>query len=329
MRYFLIAIVAFAGYQFALPTTEHPALLLISSLQDEQREEALFNFEDQLRKDWHYLPAASYGRPGIKMSSLDDLQRSYVHDLLNTVLSKKGYAKTKAIIDLENILAKIEDNYRSRDPEQYAIAIFGLPSTKEPWAWSFSGHHISYHFTYVEGEVSTTPRFLGANPGKVMSGKNQGLRVLGREEDLGFELLLSLSEEQAQKAVIAGEAYWEILTTNKIKVDPLEERGIRQSELSAEQNGILQSLLNEYLSTLSEELAMSRKARLPAEDLLFAWAGSKELGQAHYYRIQGTSFLIEFDNAQNGANHVHTVWREFDGDFGEDLILAHRNKHKH
>jgi hypothetical protein len=60
----------------------------------------------------------------------------------------------------------------------------------------------------------------------------------------------------------------------------------------------------------------------------FGWAGSTKAGKPHYYRIQGKSFLVEFDNVQNGANHIHTVWRDFNGDFGRDLIKEHY-EHSH
>lgn len=328
MRYLIAAIIAFSSYSLLTPSQE-PIRVFIDSLSEDQKSMVLFDANHERRTDWHYLPAASYERPGIKLADLNDNQKDKVFNVLRSVLSEKGLEKSKAIIELENILAKLENNYTHRDPEQYALAIFGDPSDQKPWSWSFSGHHLSLHFTYVDGQISATPRFLGANPATVPEGPKKGLRVLGREEDLGMKLLHSMDEAQKKKAIISEETYWEILTKNDAKVDPMERQGIGWNDLEDIQRKMLVDIVVEYLSSLEESLAEERLNMIQNEALIFAWAGSTELGKPHYYRIQGSTFLIEFDNAQNGANHIHTVWRDFDGDFGRDLISEHRKKHKH
>ncbi|WP_235296605.1 DUF3500 domain-containing protein [Portibacter marinus] len=328
MRYLIAAIIAFSSYHLLTPSQE-PTIAFINSLSTDQKSKAIFTVDHERRTDWHYLPAGSYERPGIKLADLKQHQREKVFDILRSVLSEKGLEKSKAIIDLENVLAELENNYTHRDPDQYSIAIFGHPSNQNPWSWSFSGHHLSLHFTYADGQISATPRFFGANPATVLEGPKKGLRVLAKEEDLGMLLLHSLDEDQKEIAIISEEPYWEILTKNDSKVDPLQRQGIGIKQLTGDQRKLLLKVLAEYLSSLKPTLAEDRMKIIQNEDLIFAWAGSTALGKPYYYRIQGESFLIEFDNAQNGANHIHTVWRDFDGDFGQDLLLEHRKKHKH
>jgi hypothetical protein len=160
----------------------------------------------------------------------------------------------------------------------------------------------------------------------VRSGSRQGLRALAAEEDLARELVTALDAEQRAAATIATEAPRDIITGNAAEVDPLSPVGIGVARLTERQSALLVRLLDEYLSRMAPDLAEARRARLRATDferVTFAWAGSIEVGQPHYYRVQGPSFLIEFDNTQNEANHIHSVWRDFDGDFGRDLLREH------
>jgi len=85
-------------------------------------------------------------------------------------------------------------------------------------------------------------------------------------------------------------------------------------------------LLKAYLSAMPDSIAVARFNRIQSEErdmIRFGWAGSTKKGEPHYYRIQGKTFLVEFDNTQNNANHIHLVWRDFEGDFGRDLLLEH------
>jgi hypothetical protein len=195
------------------------------------------------------------------------------------------------------------------------------------------GHHISLNFTIVNGSLTaTTPEFFGANPAEVRSGPQQGLRVLGREEDLGRQLLNSLTADQRREAVVSQAAPDDILTTNVAKADPLSPAGLPGSRMTAAQQQILQALLEEYVARMPEDLAAERLAKVRKsglEHVSFAWAGGGARGQRHYYRVQGPTFLIEYDNTQNDANHIHSVWRDFDGDYGRDLLREHYRSAHH
>jgi hypothetical protein len=188
------------------------------------------------------------------------------------------------------------------------------------------GHHVSLNFTVVNGRVATTPSFFGANPAEVRQGPRAGLRVLAREEDLGRELLEALTPEQKGTAIVNKEAYKDILTMNDrqaaLKGQP---SGLSAAKMTAKQRDLLNAVLEEYAGSFPEEIAQARmeQVKKAGTNLFFAWAGVEPKGGPHYYRIQSPTFLVEYDNTQNNANHIHSVWRDFNGDFGLDLLKQH------
>lgn len=304
----------------------------LSSLTPEQRAGCAFAFGAEQRFDWHFVPRR---REGVALKSLDARQRRLAHEFLKTGLSRRGYLKATTIIELESVLRELEKTRIDRDPELYYFAVFGKPSPTEPWGWRIEGHHLSLNFTIVNGKmVATTPSFFGANPAEIKQGARRGLRVLGAEEDKARELLLSLDERQRAAAIFDSRALPEILTLAVKNVEPLAPVGIRAARFGEQQMNLLTRLLEEYAASMPPDLAAERMQKLRRaglEKITFAWAGGIERGRGHYYRVQGPTFLIEYDNTQNNANHIHTVWRDFDGDFGRDLLREHYRDapHKH
>jgi hypothetical protein len=302
----------------------------LAGLEPVQRSKAQFTFADAERLDWHFIPRARHGLPFKEMTPA---QRDLARGLLQAGLSQRGVLKANTIMELELVLRELGQNPSVRDPELYFFSIFGTPSDTAPWGWRVEGHHLSLNFTIVGGRpVATAPSFMGANPAEVRSGSRRGLRALAPEEDLARELVTALTATQRATALIAAEAPRDIITGNAVEIDPLTPPGIAVGQLEREQAALLLRIVDEYLSRMSESLAAERRARLERTDfsrITFAWAGSIERGQPHYYRIQGPSFLIEYDNTQNGANHIHTVWRDFAGDFGRDLLREHYREAPH
>jgi hypothetical protein len=301
------------------------AEVFLASLTAVQRQKARFDFTDRERLNWHYIPRS---REGLPLKKMDDKQRRLARLLLEAGLSDRGYWKATTIMALEKVLGEIENwGWHARDPEKYYIAIFGRPSATGTWAWRVEGHHLSLNITVVEGRLmADAPRFLGANPAEVHHGDMAGIRVLQKEEDLARVLVRSLDEGQRAQAVFNSRAYREIVTGNSAAVDPLVPEGIPATNLRPSQQADLYELIEIYAAVMPDEIARQRMARVekaPAEKLFFGWAGSLNPGEPHYYRIQGPDFLIEYDNVQNEANHIHTVWRDFDGDFGRDLLREH------
>lgn len=321
---------------FQYDNTERASKFL-NSLNKDQRNTAQFIFENASKFDWHYLPATMYPRAGITINELNEEQKELLFDLLHASLSETGYAKTQQIISLENVLAEITGNNEVRDPGKYHAAFYGNPAKDSIWAWSLQGHHLSLNFTVLNGKTSIAPRFMGANPATIKHGSREGERTLAKEEDLGLELINSCSAEQKKIAIFQHDSFNDIVTGHAKEVDPLDPVGIKLKDLNDSQQKILLQLIHEYLATMPDELANTRMKNLETEEkdeIRFAWAGATQLGDGHYYRIQGKTFLIEFDNTQfdteqNKANHIHSVWRDFDGDFGRDLIREHYQDSEH
>jgi len=309
-----------------------PAANFLNSLSKDQRESAQMELSDSSRTTWHFFPGTMYQRAGIQLHELNDTQKELLFTLLRSHLSETGYNKARKIMGLETVLFELgQGDANFRDPEKYTIAFYGDPMKDNLWAWSFEGHHLSLNFTIADDKVSIAPRFMGASPATIKGGKRKGERTLAHEEDYGLQLVNALSNEQKQKAIFQNTAFPDIVTFNASEVTPLQTVGIRIGDLSDNQKEILTTLMYEYLSTMPTRLAETRMKNLksePFDDIRFGWAGATEAGKPHYYRIQGKTFLVEFDNTQNNANHIHLVWRDFDGDFGRDLIREHY-EHSH
>ena len=309
------------------------ANIFLNTLSTELRTQAQFTFGDAERFNWNFVPIA---RKGPSFRDFDEEQKNAAISLLRASLSDQGYQKVQGIIELETVLKALEkrtpaDNYR--DPLNYHISIFGEPSSSKEWGWRFEGHHISLNFSSLKGVlVSSTPSFLGSNPGIVNSGDKKGTEILKKEMELGFLLLNSLDEQQLKKTRFAETAPPEIITGNSRKASLLRPLGIEFRELNAGQKKIFIQLLDVYIknyaSKFSEKLLANIK-KTGLDDLHFAWAGSLNPGSGHYYRIQGRALLIEYDNTQNNANHVHTVVRDLSNDFGEDVLKGHYQKQDH
>jgi hypothetical protein len=307
------------------PAMTEAATKLLASLSPEQRQKMTFALEDAHRVEWFYVPLA---RKGVPLKQLTPPQRELVHGLLRAGLGPTGYAKTTQIIDLDKVLAQMEHDPVKRDPELYYVSIFGTPSAGGTWGWRVEGHHVSHNFTIVKGNlVATTPQFLGANPAEVrVDGPWKGRRVLHVEEDLGRDLVTALDDKLRAQALIAKEAPADIVTKNLPRIDPLAPAGVSARTFSAKQLDILRKLLAEYAARVPESLGRERLAKVEkagVDKIHFAWAGGVTRGEKYYYRLQGPTFLVECDNTQNEGNHVHTVWRDFDGDFGRDLLREH------
>jgi len=308
------------------------ALTVINSFDSTQKAKAVYPFDDMSRYDWNYLPASLIPRRGVCLKDLDSTQKKNVYALLRSFLSDKGFSRTQDIMNNEYYLKELESDMIHRIPENHFLAFFGTPGKDSIWGWKFSGHHIALNFTIVNNQLAFTPIFFGVYPAEIKSGQNKGRRIIKDEEDIGFELMNMLTSEQKEKAVFQKNAFRDIVTTNAIQVGPLTPAGIIAKDLTAQQKIILNKLIVSHLSSMPNNIAEMRMKRIVSEDfnqIRFGWAGGFIKGIPHYYRIQGKTFLIEFDNTTHNANHIHIVWRDFNGDFGIDLLNEHYKKSKH
>ena len=298
----------------------------LNSLNPEQKKKATYELTSEERKNWHFIPKE---RNGLPLTNMNGAQKSLAHALLASSLSTRGYVKAATIMSLELILQEMEGPSRRfpREPELYFVTVFGKPGETNTWGWRWEGHHFAANFTIANGhEISGSPTFMGTNPAEIRTGPQKGLRVLAAEEDMARSLVKSLNDDLRKKAVFDTKAPADIITLAEKKVAALKEVGVAYSQLNAEQQRLVLDLIREYVNRVRPEIANKDLAKIAAagmDKITFGWAGGLETGQPHYYRIQGPTFVLEYDNTQNNANHVHSAWRDFDGDFGDDILSKH------
>ncbi len=360
----------------------------LDALDDDLRQRAVMVFDPESRsaeterRTWFYTPADHGGLP---LSAMSSHQHQLTHRLLSTGLSVAGYSAANTVMSLENTLDLTEGwgasfgRERGRDPLLYWVSVFGTPGDAV-WGWRFGGHHVSLHYTIIDGEVtSTTPHFLGADPASSPLLGPHPLRPLADAEDLARELVHLFNDEQHAQVVVSTKAPIDIVTANRAQLadgdnviplqllfrgrlpDPYDEmmdkaqqswaakadlseaqheavafsmapKGLSASTFTGDQREALEALLDSYVARLPDGLADIERAKFIGaglDGLSFLWAGGLEPGQPHYYRVQGSTLLVEYDNTQRDVNHVHTLWRDLTNDFAGDALAAHYREHEH
>jgi hypothetical protein len=297
------------------------ATRFVAALDDSEKSAALFPFESPERLNWHFIPRP---RKGLSIKAMTPAQRALAFGMLQTGLGGSGYLKATTIMSLEQVLKDIEKGSGPvRDPELYFLSIFGEPSDKGKWGWRVEGHHLSLNFVVDNGKiVSATPAFFGSNPGEVRTGPRKGLRSLADIEDRALRLLQALDEGQKKVAVVADKAPGEIRAANTPQPPTEAAEGVAFAQLSDAQKPMMRALIESYASDMPAEVAqawLNEIEHAGIDSVKFGWWGPGERTQPHHYRIQGPTFLVEFNNTQNNANHIHSVWRNMFGDFGVPL----------
>ena len=331
----LFVIGTMVGAERSASTMATAASGFLVGLTPDQRARTEFKFQSDERQRFHFIPTEMFPRSGLTIREMTVAQRAHAHDLLSAGLSQRGYLTATTVMGLETVLDALEqDGGRlDRDPELYFFSIFGTPSPDGPWGWRVEGHHLSLHFTIVDGTtVASAPSFFGANPAQVRTGPKAGLRTLRAREDTARALVMALDGPQRAAAVIDDVAPDDILTEAELAIAPLSPAGVKAATLDPSQRELLMRVIEAYTSVMADDIAAERIAEIREaglDDIGFAWAGPVERGVPHYYRVQGPTFLIEYDNTQGDGNHIHSVWRDFTGDFGRDLLREHLQASAH
>ena len=330
LKRLLLAVSALVLLTAAYERTQPSSMLVdaaktyLASLKPEQRSQTTISFDSDERMNFHYTPVP---RKGLALREMNSEQRHLAEALLSAGLSAQGMIKAQTIMSLEQVLKDLElDKGPERDPDKYFVTIFGQPSMQGTWAFRFEGHHVSLNYTVVNGMIANSPSFFGSNPAEVKSGPRAGLRALMREEDVALELVNSLTDEQKATAVVDKTPPKDMLTAESRKAALSgQPNGLPYSKMTAKQKEILERLVTEYAANFPTAMADYRmdEFRKSQNNLFFAWAGGMKRNTPNYYRIQTPVFLIEFDKTQDNGNHIHSVWREFNGDWGGDLLAQH------
>jgi hypothetical protein len=301
----------------------------LATLDATQRAVAVLPFDGDERRTWAYTPGT---RKGLALGDMTAEQRRAAEAILSAALSPRGAGEVRAVIELETVLGEIEREagrgaWERRDPDLYWFAVFGEPGDGA-WSWRIGGHHVAIQVTLAGGDViSATPSFLGANPAVIPGGPAAGTRTLPGEEALARALLAGLRPSQRGVAIVDDQAPADIISRNSPRADLSSiPKGIRHEDLDRSQQQALARLIRHYVDRVRADVAEVAWDRIVGDGLdwvTFAWAGSDDPGRGHYYAVRGQRFLIEYDNTQNGANHIHAVWRDADGDWGDDVLAAH------
>lgn len=302
----------------------HAVGAFLAALEAEKRQRSLFAFDNPERFNWHYIPRR---RQGLPLKAMTDTERAAAHQLLQSTLSEPGYRKAVDIMRLEEVLRQTEFFPSSRDPENYAFTVFSSADAPFPLGWRLEGHHLSLNFTLVTDNYgAVTPAFMGAHPAAVRTGPLKGLRVLAREQDLAFDLVHSLDAGQRHKTIIGTRSFGDIVSGPGRSDSLKSPAGLPLAQMRPAQRDQTLRLIEEYVGNLRRDLADAQLRRVyeaGLDSLHFAWAGSLEAGQAHYYRLHGPTLLIEYDNTRDDADHIHAVWHDLRDDFGLDLLRTH------
>lgn len=310
-----------------LATTERPNP--IASLQGVDPAAALnHELDGEEREDWSYWPRA---REGLTLGAMNAQQRALTHDLLESLLSARGYLEVSVIMSLEQVLAATETVGFPRGEQFYSLSFYGEPSLDQAWGWSFEGHHVSLNVTMTPDSLSVTPSFLGSNPMRVTGGATAGTEALRYERRAAFALMDALSETQRSVAITSEEAPRDILSGQlnapRERWDDWKQAtgrtGLAATQMDDAQRALLSGLLDEVTGRYRDEIAQAERGAVPIDSLSFAWMGPVEEGAAYYYRVTGDDFVYEFDAAQDNGNHAHTVWRDRSDDFGARALERH------
>ncbi|HMG68697.1 MAG TPA: DUF3500 domain-containing protein [Chitinophagaceae bacterium] len=328
---------------------KNASLTFINSLDPMQKRSALLAFGDTARIKWNNLPVGMRARAGISIGNMNDDQRKLLHRILSVSLSSQGYLKATSIMHLDNLLNWYYDtlyyreelndaNYKSiKDLKwshrNYYLAFFGLP-TDSTWGYKLEGHHLSINFTFAGNKLSVTPWFIGTDPAEFPISEYAGWRVLGQEEDLGIQLIHLLSPSLQKKATMSSDVPRDIITGAESGKRLIDNWGVKGSEMTKEQQTILQYIVREFVFNMEYEKATieyDKILKAGIGNVYFGWIGPYEESKPHYYVLNGPTFLIEFDNcgANGNGNHIHAIWREKGNEFGEDVLKAHYLSEKH
>jgi len=326
------------------------AVLLNNSFDKVQKRSSDLDFNDTARLKWNNLPVGLRSRVGTSIGNMTDDQRKLVHRILSASLSSQGYLKATGIMHLDELINRFYDSlYYKKEmndsnyafvksllwsPKNYYFAFFGSPDEKQ-WGYKLEGHHLSVNFTFSDDKISVTPFFVGTDPAEYLNSEYAGYRVLGQEEDLGIKLINLLTEEQKKKAIMSSEVPGDIITAAESGKRLVDYWGIKANALTQKQKSVLEYIIREFVFNLEYDKAVIEYDKIlkgGIDNIYFGWIGGLEEKQAHYFILNGPTFLIEFDNnggPRKSANHIHAIWREKGNEYGEDILKKHYLTEKH
>ncbi len=297
------------------------AKVFLATLDESQREKAVFEFGSDKKRIWSNLPVTFVKRNGVRLGDLKKGQRDKAMALVAAVLSKDGYQKVIDIMDGdEKLTEKGGKGKGGKGPmfgkDQYYLAVFGTPSEAKPWMVQFGGHHLGVNVTVVGKNFVLSPTHTAAQPGAFKRGDVE-VRPLGKEIDAAHKLLASLNEKQRAQAVVGERPQGELLLGPGREGRKVEPKGIKGSALTKEQQTLLLDVIGVWVNIGEPASAAAWMAAIKGKigDTSFAWSGPTEKGKAASFRVYGPAVVIEYA-PQGGTDHIHAMIRNPEDDYG-------------
>lgn len=293
---------------------------LTALLSSEQQATMTFDYGDSaIVSSWSNLPACDNGgRAGIQHGDLTDEQLDAVYGVIDSVLSTEGAAEYRQIIAADEELGG--GNGEVWDADCYYLAIFGSPSSTDPWALQFGGHHYARTFDFSDGVVSVTPAFTGVEPiGFTVDGDE--VEPLADEATAIFAMFAALDDGQLAAAELSGNIDEVLLGPGADDAFP-ETEGLALAEVSEDVQALALAAIRTWVDDNNTTIADQVMAEIEAEldETSIGWSNAVDADAlGSYGRIDGPSVWIEFVNeggvGTNGIHH-HSIHRDKTGDYG-------------
>jgi hypothetical protein len=324
---------------------------LLAALDDDGRKQISFDVDAVEWQTWAN-PEFMQFDTGLRLDGRPGAVREKALALVRASLSPEGYGIAHAMMLINGFLGEVVDLETILNEFSYNIALYGTPDVRAPWGWQLYGHHCAVNCLVVEGRMSVSPVFLGAEPDEIDAGPHAGLSgPFADRIDLGLRLMAALSDEQRRQAVVFEQMVDPAMPEGRVhpgderhlagafqdnRVIPVE--GLRVAELPAEAQQAALAIAEAFVRLLPQGPRAARMREIEAhlDETWFCWIGGHQPGDVFYYRLQSPVVIAELDHHCGvfldydtpQPFHVHTVLRTPHGnDYGRAWVRQWRAEH--
>jgi len=322
-------------------------LTLLSELSAAQVEQIVLPSGAAEQRLWLNIQPNVF-RHGIMLEDMHAAARRAALAVVKASYSAYGYSTVRDIMRINDLLGEVTGQPDMYGEWPYFFSFFGTPSADEPWSWQLDGHHVNLNCTIMGDRLTFTPSFLGSEPCKVTEGRLAGTEVFALEQQVGLDMIRSLSDDQLAQAIVNPlmEKDPENPIAGRMKFDAFRDNavepygGIRADSLTDAQRSHLIGLVGTYVGWAADGPAAARMQLVAKhlDETWFQWMGSTADVGPFYYRVHSPVALLEFDHQPGVAfdndtptrHHIHTVLRTPNGgDYGFDVLRDHHERFDH
>ncbi|KAH9824608.1 Protein of unknown function (DUF3500) [Teratosphaeria destructans] len=314
---------------------------ILQALTEDQKPKVFFPLEAEERRLWQNTHLYfDISRFGIRLDETSDEVQSRVLKLLDSAMSPEGYQKAMLATKTNAFLGRLYKAPGVLNDFSYNFAMFGQPSTTDPWGWMLFGHHLCLNFFVYGNHIEITPTFSGAEPNEIDEGPLLGTKLYTPEQNLGLRFMQQLPSDLQVQALVnqdinspeKGSMTWAVAAAfqdNRI----IPYQGTRlASAVSPATRELLLEIVEQFVLYLPQQARRRKRAEVAKhfDDTYFAWVGDFDGDNAKfYYRIHSPVILCEFEhcpsiflgNTKAERFHIHTHVRAPNGgDYGMALL---------